>query len=274
MTDLTVEPAGSVGPVEPAAARSLAPAVDRAAAVLDLLSRSRGEAVGPSEIARRLGAPKSSVANICRALLAANLVQRRSDGYVLGRKIVELARGYLDEQDSVQAFHAVGREVSLPDTLQLAVAGDGLGVLFLARRDGNRPTRLASDIGRQLPANCTAVGKALFAGFDDEELERRLAGVTELPALTANSIRDVDRFRAELAAVRARGYAIDDEETTEGVLCVGVRIPLEVAASGAAAVSLTALKAQAPPERTGAMARDLTAIATEIGRRVGLGLRR
>ena len=62
-----------------AEADSLAPAVSRAARILEVLAESNGEPVGPSELARRLGLPKSSIANICGALADAGLVRRIGD---------------------------------------------------------------------------------------------------------------------------------------------------------------------------------------------------
>ena len=55
---------------------SLAPAVTRAAAILDLLAENGSAAAGPSELARRLGLPKSSIANICGALADAGCLRR------------------------------------------------------------------------------------------------------------------------------------------------------------------------------------------------------
>ena len=69
---------------------SLAPAVTRAARILDVLAESGGEPVGPSELARRLGLPKSSIANICGALADAGLVRRIGTGFALGRRLAEL----------------------------------------------------------------------------------------------------------------------------------------------------------------------------------------
>ena len=71
-------------------ADSLAPAVSRAARILEVLAESNGEPVGPSELARRLGLPKSSIANICGALADAGLVRRMGTGFALGRRLAEL----------------------------------------------------------------------------------------------------------------------------------------------------------------------------------------
>src|SRR5215210_8008905 len=54
---------------------TLAPAVTRAAAILGALADAPSP-VALSDLARRLGLPKSSVANICMALLDAGLIRR------------------------------------------------------------------------------------------------------------------------------------------------------------------------------------------------------
>ena len=86
-------------------ADSLAPAVTRAAAILDVLAENAGEAAGPSELARRLGLPKSSIANICGALADAGLVRRVGTGFALGRRLAELGGAYLASVDQVQEFY-------------------------------------------------------------------------------------------------------------------------------------------------------------------------
>jgi hypothetical protein len=64
-----------------AEAESLAPAVTRAATLLGLLAENAGEPAGPSELARRLGIPKSSVSNICAGLADAGFVRRVGTGF-------------------------------------------------------------------------------------------------------------------------------------------------------------------------------------------------
>ena len=76
-------------------AGSLAPAVSRAAQVLTVLADNGGQAAGPSELARRLSLPKSSIANICGALADAGLVRRAGAGFALGRRVAELGGAYL-----------------------------------------------------------------------------------------------------------------------------------------------------------------------------------
>lgn len=249
-------------------ARSVAPAVTRAAAILDVLAEDGAAPLGVSELARRLGIAKSSVANLCNALADAGLLQRVEGGYRLGRKLAALGVAYLSGVDIVREFHdVVGlRSVTFEETLQLAVLNADLDVVYLARRDGSAPVRLVSDVGRHLPASCTATGKALLADLSESELTERLAGRSELPALTPRSITDPEQLRAELENVRRRGYAIDDEETTEGVLCVAMTLSNEEAGSNYA-LSFTLLKARAGIARIEHLVEQLRLLTAELGRR-------
>jgi len=134
-------------------------------------------------------------------------------------------------------------------------------MIYLARHDGRQPVRLTSEIGRRLPATVTATGKAALASLDEADLARRLAGVRELPRLTAKSLDSVDGLLANLAVVRERGYAMDDEETVEGVVCFGVMIPGRRPGEGPYAASITLLKARATEERVPLLIGDLHRLA-------------
>ena len=242
-------------------AESLAPAVTRAAAILDLLAENGSVAAGPSELARRLGLPKSSIANICGALADAGLVRRVGTGFTLGRKLAELGGAYLTSVDLVQEFYEACAELPTgsEETVQLAVL-DGTEMTYLARHDGKQPVRLTSQIGRRLPASVTATGKAALASIDEAEVRRRFQG-QKLPTLTARSLATVDALVAELAAVRERGYAMDDEETVEGVVCFGIAVPGRRPGEGPYAASITLLKVRATDERVPALLDDLRLLA-------------
>jgi DNA-binding IclR family transcriptional regulator len=245
-------------------ADSLAPAVTRAAVILDLLAEKGGVAAGPSELARRLGLPKSSIANICAALADAGLARRVGTGFALGRKLAELGGAYLASVDQVQEFYDACHEleVASDETIQLAVL-DGIEMTYLARHDGRQPVRLTSQIGRRLPASVTATGKAALALLDQDEVARRFEGV-QLPTLTRRSLSTAKALFADLDVVRGRGYSMDDEETVEGVVCFGVAIPGREPGEGPYAASITLLKARATFDRVPALIADLHRLAARL----------
>src|SRR5690606_5117772 len=67
------------------------------------------------------------------------------------------------------------------------------------------------------------VGK-LFLAADDPRAVRAYAARTGLAGHTRNSITDATKLERELALVRARGYARDNEELEPGVRCVAAGI--------------------------------------------------
>lgn len=131
---------------------------------MELLAE-RSEPLGLSTIARALGLPKSSVANLCSALVDAQMLRSTETGFALGQRVAQLGAAYLGSVDEVGLFHeACGLlGVGANETAQLATLTDRLEVIYLARREGIHPVRLASTPGRALPATCTATGKAMLA---------------------------------------------------------------------------------------------------------------
>lgn len=245
--------------------RSSAPAVTRAAALLDVLAKQDAGPLGPSDLARRLGLPKSSIANLCAALEEAGFLVRVDGRYELGPRLAELGSAYLRKSDLLTSFRdACGRlQTASQETVQLAVL-DGLEVVYLARHDGTQPIRLASDIGGRMPAVCTGLGKATLAELDPRIAEDRVRQVPLFPALTPNSIRNVPDLMAELDRTRERGYAVDNEENTVGVVCFAVALRTTDRTGRPQAVSVTLLKARATDALREAIVADLRALVAEL----------
>jgi DNA-binding IclR family transcriptional regulator len=246
---------------------SKSPAVTRAVALVEELARQR-RPLGIAELARALDLAKSTVANLCTALEGTHMIRRVDGRWALGYKVVELGQAYLAGTDLVEEFRRTANElpVGAQETMLLAVL-DGLEVVYLARHDGSQPVRLASDIGRRMPAVVTGLGKAMLASLPDDELEERLSRVDRLPVLTPRSHRTMDELRRDLEATRQRGYAIDDEQNTEGVACVSVAL------SGTeipTAVSATLLAARMTDQLRTGLVKDLTALATGLARSAAL----
>ena len=240
----------------------LVPAIARASAILDLVAQSpRG--IASNEIARQLGIPKSSTANICLELEEAGMLVRRDMGYALGRKLVELGGYYLSSVDALREYYDMCS--SLPilsrESSRIAIL-DGTDVLYLGKYEGRQQIRLTANIGDRFPAICTATGKALLALLPPGEAEQRFR---EKPSafvtLTEKSIKNVAELSKDLEKTRDRGYAIDDEEATLGVVCFAMAVQGFRGDSSSVAVSVTVLLQRLTPEFRQALLNDLTALA-------------
>lgn len=241
-----------------------APAVVRAAIILDVISKHSENYLRVSDIARETGIPNSSVTNILAALVETGLVRRTGVGYSIGPAVVEFASAFLRSDDPVQRFRdfVPSTDALSAETAQLAtLAGDD--VLFLARHDGTQPIALTSGVGKRLPATSTAIGKAMLAELEPEALAASLPEF--LPRLTDRSHRTpVDLFE-DLAAIRERGYSIDDEEAAPNVMCLAVAVDTSEG-EPRYAVSTTLFKERLTPDLHDRLVADLFTVTSYLAK--------
>ena len=228
------------------------------------------EPLSLAELTRRSGLPKSSVLGICSTLVTGGLMHRTSGGdYQLGRHIVTLAETFrLRSSVTTQFAEAWDRLGELPEETVVLSVLDGADVVYVVCRNGTSGVTFNYRIGMKLPASCTASGKALLASLPRQELDRALeAG--PLRKLTAQSLGSVTKLRAELVATAARGYAVDDEETREGMCCIGVPVFDAPGVGAVAAVAVSMLKAEFGTRKRARVTRALVRFAETFSAELG-----
>jgi DNA-binding IclR family transcriptional regulator len=253
-------------------ARDLVPAVDRAMNILALLGASPQRAYTVSEIARALGMPKSSAFNLCGALIEGQLLRRARDGFQLGRGLVQLGSAYVSSVNLVGEFYDLCRALplDLQAIVQMAVLDEDFNAVYLAAQDCNSGLRLGlgGGVGRRMPANCTACGKALLALLPPAEFEARLAAAGELARMTRKSVSSAARLRREVAETRRTGYAVDDEETVAGLSCVAAAFASTHADGGSVAISVSARRDLLDDARKAALRDVLDRLMSELQTRL------
>lgn len=195
----------------------------RALELLELLTR-RETPMTFTDLADELHYPRSSLHGLLRTLVERGWADydAASRGYVLGIRTLEAGNAYTRSLGLVERALPLMRRIraALDETVQLAVL-DGMEVVYIAKVDGGQALTLASEVGRRLPAHATGIGKVLLAGLPDSELDTRLTG-NRLRPVTANTITTHTALRAQLAQIRQRGFALDNEEYTLGLRCVAM----------------------------------------------------
>ena len=249
---------------------SAAPAVLRAAALLDVLAAAPSGRVTLSDLARELGIPKSSTSNLLAALEESRLVTREGSEFSLGRKLVELGAAYLSRRDEIQEFYrfCAQSEALARQTVRIALL-DGDQIIYLARYEGHPAVRLTSAIGDRMPASLSAVGKALLARLHERDWEEMFPDDAQLPVLTEHSIRTGAELKAQLRTIKEQGFAFEDEESAIGVVCLGVPVPTRGAHGPSLGVSVTYLKATFTEEAKEAMVAELQDLAKVLGNPMG-----
>lgn len=189
--------------------------------VLDILECLAGASEGMTltELAQALNAPKSSLFPIVHTLEQRQYLQQRfgTTRYAMGPCSLALGTAYV-VNNGIAAFSEYLKQVVdvCQETCQLGVLDRG-NVLYLAKEDSPETIRMISRVGNRLPANATAIGKALLSGLTNAEVRALYAD--GLPRLTAHTITDMSTLLGQLDDIRSGGIATEHEESTPQLAC-------------------------------------------------------
>lgn len=218
-------------------------AVVKASDVLDCFTAEE-PTLTLAQISAKIDLPKSSVLNLLRTLEYCGLLDRNDESktYCLGYKTLTF------RYTKLQALPIVQHALPFLEDIQQStgkivyfVANVGGQALYLdAVYPGRRMTKY-SVCGRVLPLHCTSVGKAILAYLPQEEVDAILDRWGMEPR-TPQTITSREAMYEELRKIREQGYAVDNEEETPGVRCIGVPIRnLDGYPTGAISISGTVL---------------------------------
>ena len=199
--------------------------LDRALAALAILA-NRSNEISLAELCTSLKLHKSTVHRLMMVLEQHRLVVKNPDTgrYRLGLRLFELG------SKAIEGLDLRGRARPYLDRLQnkfgetvfFCILDDGQ-VFYVEKVESQQSVRTACNVGSRAPAYCTAVGKAMLAELPEAEVQQ-IVRRWGLKAVTPNTITTPAALKAELKAVCARGYAIDDEEKEEGLRCIGTAV--------------------------------------------------
>ncbi|CDO35264.1 IclR family transcriptional regulator [Novosphingobium sp. KN65.2] len=173
-------------------------------------------------LARDIGLPVATAHRQVKTLMSAAYLSRLPNGrYVAGPRLLALLR-QIDEKQMIAnaaapVLHRLAGQVR--SIVQLGSLDNDMVTYRI--KTGRGAGDLFTRVGMQLEAYCSAIGKVLLAHLPDAEREAYLETGPFVP-LTHRTIVDPDLLRQELARVRERGYAIDNEEIAEGLVCVAM----------------------------------------------------
>jgi DNA-binding IclR family transcriptional regulator len=214
----------------PVAAQNGSPAlasVKSAVRTLDILEllAGRDHRMTLSELQRALGVPKSSLHSLLQTLVSRGWLEtdERNQTYAIGLRALRVGASYLERDPVVEAAGPLLTQLrnELNETVHLARL-DGGDIVYLASRESAHHLRSSSRIGRRLPAHATALGKALLAVRDADEVDALLPD--HLEALTPDTVTDRPALQAELAEARALGYSYEQGQNTPGLGCFAIAV--------------------------------------------------
>ena len=199
--------------------------VERAFAILEFLDGSR-HGWNISELSRKLRIPKSTTHVIVLTLerLGYLTLNTRTREYSLGLKVSGLGRGLMKSlrlpDKALGPMHWLVEVTRC--TAQLAVLADDQA-MYIQKVEGPGLIQFDSYIGKRTNLHCTGVGKVLLA-YASEEKQEHILNRKSFAHYTSKTITSPNLLRKELAKVRQRGYAIDDEEEELEVRCLAAPV--------------------------------------------------
>jgi DNA-binding IclR family transcriptional regulator len=198
--------------------------VARAFRILSSFNGARGR-LTPKEIAQRVGMNYKTVHRFLLTLEQFGAVTRlgRSE-FTLGMFLADLGHKVSLNRTlwnaSMPELELIVEEFR--ECAQVATLHNG-EAMSVAHLPADRPHSSGIRIGQRLPLHCTAVGKVLAAGMDDEKLQS-ISKILRMEQKTVSTIVTRPALLKEIVLVRTRGFALNDEEWVAGLRAIAVPI--------------------------------------------------
>ncbi|WP_163512963.1 IclR family transcriptional regulator domain-containing protein [Fodinicola acaciae] len=200
-----------------------------------------------SDVARSTELTRAAARRFLLTLVDLGYVRFDGRLFSLTPRVLELGYSYLSALSlpEVASPHLERLAAEVRESSSVSVL-DGDDVVYIARIPTSRIMTVAIAVGTRFPAYATSMGRVLLAGLPEPEAEayvRRCA----LRQLTARTITTAAGLTAELARVRAQGWALVDQELEEGLRSIAAPIH-DRAGRVIAAVNVSAHASRVPIE--------------------------
>ncbi len=213
----------SEGLLDPAADNNYIAALARGLAVMRAFAGQRNQ-LTMAEIAKLVGLPRATVRRCLITLTALGYIDTNGKYYRLTPQVLTLSQSYFSSNPLPrvaqpfieQVSEAVGESCSVS-----VLTGDE--VIYVARSTRKRAASVHRDVGQNLPAYCTSMGRVLLAHLEPEQLDAYFKRVA-LKKFTHETITDEAVLRALLDQVRRREFCLIDGELEHNLRAVAVPV--------------------------------------------------
>ena len=187
------------------------------------------EPLSISQIIKLTNISKPSTHRIVNLLCDFGLIERHQNrlGYQAGKLMIKMAHRALNNNYSsdLQTLLMDRLMNHIGETVNYGVFS-GSKVTYVNRVEAKWPLGLRFDVGSQVPAHCTSIGKLMLALLDSKKLTIFLNSM-ELTRYTPYTITDPKRLRTQLTKIRKTEIGFDEQEFMDGVVCVAVPVRTE-----------------------------------------------
>lgn len=199
--------------------------IDRA---FDILEALKAGEIGLIDLSKKVKLNKSTVHRLLNTLIYRGYVNQNPDNnrYKLSLKFLDIGNSVLNDLNivSIAKPHIRRLSESTNEVVHL-VSIEKDEVVYIDKIESKNTIRMHSFIGKRIPIYCTAVGKAYMSCLENDEFLRLWNNFEDkLVKLTKNTITSKDAILKEITIIKNNGFAVDNEENEEGVICVAAPI--------------------------------------------------
>lgn len=177
-----------------------------------------------SEVAKVTGMSRASARRFLLTLVELDYARTDGRAFALTPRVLELGYAYLSGLTLAEVAqpHIEDLVARVHESSSVAVL-DRTDIVYVVRVPTKRIMTVNISVGTRFPAYATSMGRVLLAGLGPTEVDRLLAR-SDIAALTPLTVTDPDQLRRIIDEVRARGYAITDQELEGGLRSLAVPI--------------------------------------------------
>jgi len=177
-----------------------------------------------AEISRLVDLPRATVRRCLITLNALNYVETDGKYFSLTPKVLTLSQAYFSSSPLPHIARPYIEQVSasVGESCSVSVLASD-EVIYIARSSRKRSASIQREVGVNLPAYCTSMGRVLLASLTPEQLDAYFRRV-ELRKFNAKTMTDEAELRAILAQVKVDDFAIIDGELEPNLRAIAVPV--------------------------------------------------
>jgi DNA-binding IclR family transcriptional regulator len=243
-------------------------AVDRVAAILDAVDGKGGRTL--TEIARAANLSDATALRYLASCVRNDLVERDPENgrYRLGLRMFQLGQRALGDRDPRKAALPFMERLleRFEETVNLAMRNRD-DLVLVEVLESTRSIKKGASVGDRDVWHSSALGKAILAFLPPEE-RAEILGRCGFEGFTAATRRSLEELQPDLERVHELGYAIDEEESEEGLRCVAAPI-FDGRDRPSIALSVSGPANRVSPALMLDLGREISSAAASISMRLG-----
>lgn len=197
-------------------------AVYRTMLILETLSNNKS--INLENLAKDTQLPKATLKRFLNSLINLGYVYRDpNDLYSLTLKMFSIGSHSLKHMNLIDVALPLSQDLcdKFKETVHMGILEEDHAV-YILKRESSFTLRMYSRVGKRIPLYCTAIGKNLLADMSKEELDTYFSNI-DLKPFTINTLNK-EKLVNQLSEIREKGWAEDNQEHEEGIICIGSSI--------------------------------------------------